>query len=266
MSRRRLAMAIGAVLCIALSLFMLRVEQDPLTARAQGYAADIAVRAGGTYVTLRTLNAVLSTAQEVEIGMSFIASGTAQPLKVLEPVDDTIERIAALVFGVMIATGVLAVALGPVSALGLIVLGTALAVAALAPRRVAVRQLGWYGAFFGLALPLGLTVAAPLAQMLTEATYSRNIALIAEITQVVQDADSPQEVELGINDYRRIAASLWEDADRLTGALVAIVGVYMFRILILPLLLNGGLFLAMRGVARAPAAAPDGAGRRHGGH
>lgn len=236
---------------------MLRGERDPLTGPAQSYAADIAVRSGGTYVTLRTLNAVLSTAQELEIGMSFIASGTAQPLKVLEPVDDTIERIAGLVFGVMIATGVLAVALGPVSALGLVVLGAALAMAALAPQRAAVRQLGWYGAFFGLALPLGLTVAAPLAEMLTEATYTRNLALVAEITQVVQDADSPQEVELGLNDYRKIAASLWENADSLIGAMVAIVGVYLFRILILPLMLICGLYLAMRSVARTPAGRSD---------
>ena len=41
-----------------------------------------------------------------------------QPLKALEPIDDTIERISDLVFSVMVVTGILAVAMGPVSATG----------------------------------------------------------------------------------------------------------------------------------------------------
>ena len=79
---------LGAALCLALALWVARAADDPLTHSAQGYAADIATKAAATYVVLRTLNAVLSTAQEVEVGVSFIASGSAQPLKVLEPLDE----------------------------------------------------------------------------------------------------------------------------------------------------------------------------------
>jgi hypothetical protein len=249
---RRLLLLLGAALCVALSLFIARAGEDPLTGTAQSYAADVATKAAGTYVTLRTLNAVLSTAQELEVGMSFIASGTARPLKVLEPVDDTVERIAGLVFGVMVATGVLAVALGPVSALGLGLLALAFAIAALFPQRRMVRPLGWYGLFFGLALPISLALATPLAEALTQAAYARNLATVSEITQQVGGGDVLAEADLSLNDYRKIAANVWTRADELIGAMVAIVGVYVFRIFILPLLLIGGLFFAARSFARGP--------------
>ena len=251
----RVALLAGAALCLALALWVARAPEDPLTRSAQSYAADIATKAAATYVVLRTLNAVLSTAQEVEVGVSFIASGSAQPLKVLEPLDDTIERIAALVFGVTVATGVLAVALGPVSAVGLALLALALLIAGLSRRRGMARRLGWYGAFLGLALPLGLTLAAPLAELLTDATLARNQALVSDITQSVESTDlqaTEQIADLGLNDYRKITAQVWQRADELIGGLVAIFGVYLFRILILPVLLIGGLFFAARSLARGP--------------
>ncbi len=249
----RVVPLLGAALCLVLALWVARAADDPLTRTAQTYAADIATKAAGTYVTLRALNAVLSTAQEVEVGMSFIASGTAQPLKILEPVDDTIERIAGLVFGVMVATGVLAVALGPVSAVGLTLLALGLVIAAVSPRRGMYRRLAWYGMFMGLALPLGLALAAPLAGMLTEATYQRNLAVVTEITQTVGGGNimsAEEPVELGLNDYRKIATNVWQRADELIGGLVAMFGVYVFRIFILPMLLIGGLFFAVRSFAR----------------
>ncbi|MDF1729396.1 MAG: hypothetical protein P1U53_16770 [Sulfitobacter sp.] len=250
MTLRRIIALLGAALCVALSLYVARSSDDPLTRTAQSYAADMAAKSAATYVTLRTLNAVLSTAQELEVGVSFIASGTAQPLKVLEPVDDTVERIAGLVFGVMVATGVLAVALGPVSALGLALLALALLLAAFFPERRMARPLGWYGLFFGLALPVSLALATPLAESLTQATYARNLVVVNEITRQVGGNEEIVARELGINDYRKIAGNVWNRADELIGAMVAIVGVYVFRLFILPLLLIGGLFMAARGLAR----------------
>jgi len=244
---------IGAALCLALALWVARSADDPLTHTAQSYAADIATKAAATYVTLRALNAVLSTAQEFEVGVTIIASGTAQPLKILEPVDDTIERIAGLVFGIMVATGVLAVALGPVSAVGLTLLGLGLVIAAFSARRVMSRRLAWYGGFLGLALPLGLTLAAPLAGFLTETTYQRNLAVVTEITQSVGGTnivDGEQVADLGLNDYRKIGTNVWQRADELISGLVAMFGVYVFRIFILPLLLIGGMFFAVRSLAR----------------
>ena len=95
---------------------MLAYSANPLTQRAQAFAEQTATASAATYLSLRVVNAFLSTAQEIELGGTLVVSGTTQPLKWLEPVDDTIERIAGVVFGVMVATGVLAVALGPVGA------------------------------------------------------------------------------------------------------------------------------------------------------
>ena len=92
---RRGLLAFFCVLALTAAL----LRDNPVVSAAQGYAADVATTAAASYVTLRTLNAFLSTAQEIEVGLSFIASGSARPLKVLEPIDDTVERIAGLVFG-----------------------------------------------------------------------------------------------------------------------------------------------------------------------
>lgn len=255
MNKKRAATSAGAVLCLILALVVARVPDNPVTKQAQSYAAGVAATAAATYVTLRSLNAVLSTAQEVEVGMSFIASGTAQPLKVLEPIDDTIERIAALVFGIMVGTAVIAIALGPMSAIGLAMLGVALAVAAYRDQPFAGmnRRFLWYGAFLGLALPLALTLSAPLAGFLTQAALDTNTAVVNDITARVGGTDMLQEgagADLKITEFRQIAVSVWNRADELISALVSIFGVYVFRIFILPVLMIVGLFLAARSLAR----------------
>lgn len=247
MSRRLLL----ALLCVA-ALAAAGLRDNPLVAAAQGYARGVATTAAASYVTLRTLNAFLSTAQEIEVGLSFIASGSARPLKVLEPIDDTVERIAGLVFGVMVVTGVIAVALGPVSAIGLALLATALALWAISGRGHTglPRRLAWYGGFLGLALPLALVASEPLALTLTEGTYQRNIALVEEITARVGGSAALGEEEPGLSEYRQLANNLWSRADDLIGALLAVLGVQVFRIFILPLMLIGGLFVVARHYAR----------------
>ena len=240
-----------AALC-ALALAGALMRDNPLVAAAQDQAQSVATAAAATYVTLRTLNAFLSTAQELEVGVSFIASGTARPLKVLEPIDDTVERIAGLVFGIMVATGVLAVALGPVSTIGLALMAAALAVWALGGRRHAglPRRMVWYGGFLGLAVPVALVLSGPLAQQLTQATYARNMTVIEEITARVGASEALGEEEPGLTEYRQLADNLWNRADELIGALLAVLGVQIFRIFILPLMLIGGLYIVARHVAR----------------
>lgn len=78
-----------------------------------------ATTSAATYVTLRTLNAVLSTVQEAAFtGSVVVAEATVQPLKALEPIDDTVERISDVVFAIMLAAGVLSVAMGRSARLG----------------------------------------------------------------------------------------------------------------------------------------------------
>lgn len=245
---RRVVLVLLCVLAITGAFY----RNNPLVAQAQGYATQVAGAAAATYVTLRTLNAFLSTAQELEVGVSFIASGTAQPLKVLEPVDDTVERVAAIVFNVMVATGVLAVSLGPVSQLGLAVMALALAAhIALGPRS---GQLAWrmacYGGFLGLVLPVALVLAQPLAIGMTETTYLENLALVQDITAGIGGSTELGTEEPGLREYQALAGNLWSRVDELISALLSIVGVHVFRLLILPMLFVGALFVIMRHFAR----------------
>ncbi len=244
----RIAMAALIVVAVVAMLF----RDNPLNAQAQRYAHGIATTAAATYVTLRTLNAFLSTAQELEVGVAFIAQGTAQPLKVLEPIDDTVERIAGLIFGVMVATGVLAVSLGPVSSIGWALFALALVLALVRRNGKTMNFLAVYGLFFGLGLPLALVLSSGLSTLLTEGTYQANLAIVQDITQAVDSTDVLEDNAPGLSEYRALAASVWSRADELISSLIAILSVYVFRIFVMPLLLVGGLFLLISRLAADP--------------
>ncbi len=232
--------------------------QNPLNQRAQAYAQSVAVASAGIYVSLRTVNAFLSAAQEVEVGGALVVSGTVQPLKTLEPIDDTIERIASLVFTTMVVTGLLTVAMGPVSAVGagLICLALGLWILdRLIGRQdiivVMARQLTWYGAFLAIALPLAFLLSSLLADRLTQQVWAENNAVISEITapiavdQTDTDGGLWQVVETA-EDYRKMAGNIFDSADDLIGSYIAILAVFLFKIMLLPLLLTGAFFIIAR--------------------
>jgi long-subunit fatty acid transport protein len=111
--RRHLLAALLGLVCL-LGLFQL----NPAVGFAERVNRDVALASTAVYVSLRAINAALSVAQEIELGGSLGVSASAQPMKVLEPVDDTVERVAAVVFGVAVLSGLLSVALAPVATLG----------------------------------------------------------------------------------------------------------------------------------------------------
>ena len=256
----------ATLLLVAIFAMALAVwgRDNPLTARAESYAETVATTSAATYVTLRTLNAFLSTAQEIEVGGSLFVSGTVQPLKVLEPIDDTIERIAGAIFAVMIATGVLAVALGPVSGIGLtmIALASLIALALRGTDRNIAAGLARYGLFLAVALPLGFVLSAMVADAMTNAVWAEHQRIIAEITRGVADVarsettgDSGWTAALtasmtSLADYRAFAASIYENADRLVGSFVMILAVFVFKLFVLPALMLGGIFMILRTTGR----------------
>ncbi|WP_375260107.1 hypothetical protein [Citreimonas sp.] len=250
---------------LALMAALAGQARNPLVSGAERYAATVAASAGGVYLTLRSLNAFLSTAQEVEVGGSMVVSGTAQPLKPLEPVDDTIERVAAMVFFVMVATGILSVAMGPAAALGFVLLAAAAGVAALGRRR-AVRLIAWrlglYGAVLALALPGAFLAASALSERMTEAAMTRHQAVLAEITAQVEpaiaEADATAslwgrmaELRDGMERYTTMAGNLYERADDLVASLIGILSGFVFRLLVLPALILGGVLVGVRAVSAA---------------
>lgn len=236
-------------------------RDNPVTGRAQDYAGDVAVSSAAVYVTLRSVNAFLSAAQEVEVGGSLVVSGTVQPLKTLEPIDDTIERIASVVFAMMVVTGVISVAMGPIGAVGAAMIALALAVwiadRMIGRRDVVVvlaRRLGWYGGFLALAVPVAFLLSAQVADRLTQDVWAQNAAVIAEITAPIAE-DGAQTPELqnrlwqaldDLDDYRVLAGNIYDRADALIGSYIAILAVFLFKIVVLPATLMGGLFLIAR--------------------
>lgn len=259
-AKRPILRALLAGLAVVALLLALIYPANPLTRAAKDYAASVAAASAGVYVTLRSLNAVLSTAQEIEVGGSLVVSGTVQPLKMLEPVDDTIERIAGLVFFAMVATGVLAVALGPVGGIGWALVALACALALWPGRgpgaRRLARQLGGYGALLGLALPLAFVLSDLGADRMTRAVWAENRAVIEEISGAVE---TPAETEPegwftlipdDLEHYRSIAGNILTRADELIASYLAILAVFVFKLVLLPALLLGGLVLVLRALAR----------------
>ncbi len=240
----------------------------PLTDRAADYARNISVNASATYVTLRTLNAFLSSAQEIEVGVSLIGQGSAQPLKVLEPIDDTVERIAAAVFAVMLASGVLAVSMGPLGAIGFALLGGAALVwaAALATDRMGAlgglpRQMAVYGGFFGIGVPLAFLLSALLADRLTEQSWAEHSRIVREITASVADGTLKEDGGLRammerFDQYQHLAANITSRADELIGSLISLLSVFIFKVLVLPVLLIGGLLVVARSLGGGSGTAP----------
>ncbi|RBI85787.1 hypothetical protein DRV85_08660 [Rhodosalinus halophilus] len=256
---RRWALALLAVLALAVAMLW---RENPATQGAEGYAGEVAAASAAVYVTLRTLNAVLSSAQEVEVGAGLIVEGSAQPLKVLEPVDDTVERIAGVVFGVMVLTGVLAVAMGPVWAVGWSMVAAALAIHAITGGVAGVgRRLLSYGGFLALALPAAFVLSALVADRLTQDVWDRHSAVVSEIAGGVEIEAPVAEDDEGyweamrrqfdrIADYTALAGRIYERGDELIGSFIAILAVFVFKIFVLPALLAGAFLVVARGLAR----------------
>lgn len=264
MADRRKVSASVLILLVVVALGAAAFHRhNPLTTLAADYAEDVATVSAATYVTLRTLNAALSTAQEIEVsGSAVVVSGSAQPLKLLEPIDDTIERIAGFVFALMIVTGVLAFSLGPLGAVGAGMIAMAASLwlldRVLGPRDVVSalsQRLIWYGLFFLVALPLAFALSSLVSDVLTSDVLARHQAIIAEITQGVAAETEVTDTSwwgdlrssVGeIDRYRDIATNIWVRADVLIGSYVAILAVFVFRVFLLPALIAGGLFVLIR--------------------
>lgn len=165
---------------------------NPVIGNAKQYTVEITASAVALYASLRLINSVLSTAMETEVsGGAVLVSGTIQPLKALEPVDDTVERVASVVFGLALFAGVLSLILAPASGIGLALFGVGLIAFVLMP----AGRLPWLDTVFGNArrvglgigvvLPLGLLVAFYGGQFLTEAAVAKANTVITSMTDTL---------------------------------------------------------------------------------
>lgn len=288
--RRHLRAALCLVagfLCLAAGVF---VQQDanPVVTSAERAAGKISVASAGIYVSLRTLNAFLSTAQEVELGASMVGQASLQPLKALEPVDDTIERVADAVFLVAAASAVAAVAMGPVVSIGLVVLGLGLLGMALNAQSTRMARIA--GPACGAGVSFGLVAAFVVPLMFSlgvwvgeRATQDRmddatsQLQAVALQAGTVIGAEDPQSMadmleeaegdsswwgtmrdELGavFADSAKYVTAGWailDEADTILAASMTIIGVFILRMVVLPLFLVFGALALLRRV-HVPAA------------
>ncbi|SFE61129.1 hypothetical protein [Roseivivax sediminis] len=270
--RRLRRILLAAVLGLA-ALAALMV-QNPAVDGAERAASRIAVAAGAVYVSLRAINATLSVAQEIELGGSAVVSASAQPIKVLEPIDDTVERVASTVFAVSVVAATLSVAAEPLSVLGAaILLGALLPWLLIGPRRgrashVCDRALVG-GTALAFVLPALFWAGAGIADVLTE---PRMVAARAELSDIADRARGISEERAlpetgdssffdsltnGVADiletigvYRDSVAYFLEEADTILSTSLTIIGLLLLEALILPLAVVAAALWILR--RRAP--------------
>lgn len=258
---RRAPLWLLILLALATATAAFWYRENPLNDTARQEARDVAVLSAGVYITLRTVNAFLSAAQEAEVGGAFVVSGSIQPLKTLEPIDDTIERIAGIVFAVLVVTGLLSVAMGPVSALGAGMMSLALllwvADRLIGRQDVVVtlaRRLLWYGLFLAIAVPAAFALSGNLSERMAGSVWTENEAVIEDIIDPLgapgaEGGSGPIDT---INEYREMAGNIVGRADELIGSYINLLAVFLFRVLLLPALLMGGFFVTIRFFAHRP--------------
>lgn len=138
----RRAACIVLALGIVISLLGF-TNSGPFIKGAKDYSQEIAKSSATTYLSLRLINAAISFAEEVEVGGSVIAvSGSAHPFKVLEPIDDAIERLSAAIFLVGTVSGIMTVVLPVLGGVALVTIGASLAVLA-GLDLISLRFPGW---------------------------------------------------------------------------------------------------------------------------
>lgn len=237
-STRLAAYTIAGLLALFLGILGLFGKSDwnPVVSVAEGTAQDIAKASIGVYISLRAINAALSTAQEIEVGASVVGQASLQPLKVLEPVDDTVERVADVVFLVAAGAALAGVGLAPVVSVGLVVLGAGL-----------LGRLGLYripsfagtlnplcdkgitlGLAVGLAIPLMFVLGVWVGERATAAQMNTAVAelnVIAQQAKILIGADATETEEISEAEGEALGVLDWL-SDQFAGARDGVSGVF----------------------------------------
>ncbi|MGR3454578.1 hypothetical protein [Pseudooceanicola sp.] len=246
---------LALVLALGFALLATVPRVNPLVGQAEAFQRDIAVAAGATYISLRAINAALSFAQEVEVGGSVVVSGSIQPLKWLEPVDDTVERVSGLIFAVAVLTGVLSISMAPTVAAGCVLLAVALVGrctcevapggwhATPGPLRRAFGGCGAIGFALAVALPLAFVLGLWGGELLTQealaeanATLERIGGQAEQLIGLDRDGAAERNWLDTIEAYRGAAGVFWNNADDLLAASLSLTGIFLLRMIILPAL------------------------------
>ena len=279
----RAAAMSGLLGALALTLALTAVPK-PLAGSAAGAVAQVRDASVAVYVSLRTINAAISVIREAEFGGSIGVSASVRPLGWLDPIDDTVERMAGIVFWITVVSGVLALAMEPLSALGWALLGLAFLVRgamhlverrAPPPDPLRRGQLGLFALGGGLAvvLPIALMAGLALGERFTAGPWEEGQATLREVAAAADAVVAPHDAVSGetldgetdeqegmwrllrqrfgdttgfVSGYVSAAGVFWDEADAIFEASFTLAGIFLLRLVILPALLFWALYLLAR--------------------
>lgn len=182
------------------------VVTNPLAGIASTYNTEIAASGAAIYGSLRFASSAMSVAKDADIaGSVAIASVTLSPGQVLEPVTATINRMADLLFGLVLASGVISVTLPAVARIGAVLLcisgillaaaqyaGTGLRSAGGGLRRLGVATAR-LGAITAILVPGAYSIAFLLGDFLTADAWRSATAVFETLSE---DFNAPTEAIL----------------------------------------------------------------------
>jgi hypothetical protein len=220
---------------------------------------DALKRALATYAVARTLNAVISVAQETTVSVGVVVGATVAPGQALDPVNDLIEQFSSLMLVAAASLGVQRVLI----AIG----GQPVFAAALSLALVAAAVVIWRGgrmppwAARGVLALLLVRFAVPAAVLASDAgyrwvlqdDYTRSQQGIQQVSAetAARQGDTPKV------DPMRWLRDVVASAERVVDDVIRLVTVFVMQTLLLPLLTLWALVVTGRmltGSLRGPPA------------
>ena len=191
---RQATLAFICAACLTASVF----SSNPLNDAAEKSATNLVTSATTTYIFLKSINAFLSIAQETEVSGGIVAlSGGVLPLKVLEPIDDTVERMATALFAVAVFSVVMSIAFNPLAIFGWVMLLLYFVIEIWlniykksefveSLRRSGANKFSPYlvrtGLGLSLVLPIAFSMSTYFGDYLTRAAWDKHQKVIEEIS------------------------------------------------------------------------------------
>ena len=203
--RRVRVQALLAIVCALLLLASL-VSVNPINRAAERAADDLVGSTTTTYIVLRVINASLSLVEAAQVqGTLAVVSAGISPLKMVEPVDDTVERMATALFLVAAFSVLLSIAFNPLAGLGWAALLAYFGLRVFMDSKGDDRseqplaEVGWSrlpsyllrtGLTLGLVLPLAFVVSVHLADLLTNSAWEEHRRVLDEVSSELEQSTS----------------------------------------------------------------------------
>jgi hypothetical protein len=201
MSRRTSSILWLLVAAFAAAMFFV----NPLADVAARFSREVTIGSGALYGTLRVVNSLMSVAKDADVtGGVGVASVTASPGQLLQPVTNTIDRMADLLFYLAIASGILSLVLVPVAKAASAVLAVGAGVIAIlllttraippALERVS-RSVAVLGILGAVLLPTSYSLAFYAGNAITEDAWASATRVFHRMDAQYDPAVVEQQVE-----------------------------------------------------------------------